>query len=132
MATRGERNCNPGNINKGQGFKGEVPGSDPRFATFSTPVMGIRAIAVVLLTYYNDHAINTIRGLVNRWAPSVENDTLAYVQDIVNRTGYAADYELDFENPAILEKLVSAIIWHENGENNYTEQQIEDAVDAAL
>lgn len=132
MTTRGERNNNPGNINKGQGFKGEVPGNDPRFATFTTPVMGIRAIAVVLLAYYNDHEINTIQGAIDRWAPPQENNTAAYIQAMVNSTGYAADYALDFTNPTILEKLVNGLILHENGENIYTAQQVEDAVDAAL
>ena len=132
MVTRGERNNNPGNIDKGQGFKGEVEGDDERFATFSTPVMGIRAIAALLLIYYNKHGLNTVAGLINRWAPPVENQTSAYVTDVANRVGVLPGDAIEVDDPDTLEKLVTGIIWHENGECIYTQQQIEDGVDAAL
>lgn len=132
MVTRGERNNNPGNINVGQNFKGEVPSKDSRFAAFESPVMGIRAIAVVLLSYYNHHGLNTVEKIANRWAPPVENNTDAYAKDLARRLGISPIDIVHVDEPAILEKLVAGIIWHENGENIYTDQQIEDAVDAAL
>ncbi len=132
MTTRGERNNNPGNINKGQGFKGEVEGNDSRFATFSTPVFGIRAIAKILVTYSTTHGIKTIAGAISRWAPSSENNTAAYVADIVARTGIPGDQVIDFQDPEILDKVVTAIIWHENGECIYSEEEISNGVDAAL
>jgi hypothetical protein len=132
MVTRGTRNNNPGNIDKGQNFQGEVQGTDSRFATFSTPVYGIRAIAKILVSYSTTHGINTITGAITRWAPGTENNTAAYIADVVERTGIPGDEVIDFQNEEILDKIVTAIIWHENGECPYTEQQISDGVDAAL
>lgn len=133
MATRGERNNNPGNINKEiTPFKGEIPGDDSRFCSFSSPVFGIRAIAVVLLTYYHKHNLRTVQGIINRWAPSSENDSDSYVADVAKRVGVDPEEEIEVDHPDTLEKLVSAIIFHENGEIIYSDQQIEDGVDAAL
>jgi hypothetical protein len=133
VAIRGERNNNPGNIDKEpEPFQGEVPGSDSRFCTFSTPVYGIRAIAVLVLAYYQNHGLNTIQGIINRWAPSVENNTSAYVTDVCNRVGAAPTDVIAVDDPEVLEKIVTAIIWHENGRCIYSPQQIEDGVDAAL
>ena len=39
------RNNNPGNVERGAGFQGEVEGNDPRFATFDSPEAGIRRVA---------------------------------------------------------------------------------------
>lgn len=130
--TRGERNNNPGNINKGQGFQGEVKGIDSRFATFATPEDGIRALAVVLLTYQHKYALHTIDQIINRWAPPVENNTDAYAQDVAKRVGVLTTTMIELGDLRILHNLVEGIICHENGENIYTAQQIEDGCKAAL
>ena len=132
MSTRGEENNNPGNIRKDSTiFQGEVPGKDTSFKTFATSVMGIRAIAKILLTYFDRYGLNTIAQIISRWAPSNENNTVAYIDDVAHRSGFGSEDALDLGEPANLVKLVSAIIWHENGEMVYTEQQIEDGVEAA-
>lgn len=126
--------CNPGSIVKssirwvGQSERQD----DSRFVCFTAPQFGIRAIAVLLLAYYRKHGLNTVRGLIERWAPPSENDTAAYVADVAQRCKLAADGPVKVDDPLILAKLVSAIIWHETGENPYVPQLIANAVDAAL
>jgi hypothetical protein len=79
---RGIRNNNPGNIDrnttKWQGMADDQS-SDPRFVVFKTPQAGIRALAKILLTYQNHDGLKTVRGIIGRWAPAVENNTSAYV-----------------------------------------------------
>lgn len=114
--SRGIRNCNPGNIRRSNTvWRGAAPvQSDPSFVVFTSMNYGIRAIAKVLLAYHILHGVETIRQLINRWAPPVENLTGAYVRDVASRAGIAADAQLTFDAPT-LEKLVRAICEHENG-----------------
>lgn len=132
--SRGALNCNPGNIRHSSiAWVGQdETQSDPDFVCFTAPQFGIRAIAILLLTYYRKHGLNTVRGLINRWAPPNENNTSAYVTDVAQRCKLVADNPIKVDDPVILAKLVSAIIWHENGENPYVPQLIANAVDAAL
>lgn len=131
-APRGIRNNNPGNIQKGAGFDGEVEGNDPRFATFATPEDGIRAIGMNLLTYQRQHGLDTVLGILNRWAPPSENDTGAYVGQVARALGVEPNQQLDLSDPATLTGLTAAIIRHENAMQPYNAAQLEAAVGAAL
>lgn len=117
--TREIRLNNPMGLKKSEDhFKGEVqPSTDTVFKQFLTEVDGIRAGAKVLLTYYHIHALITIAGIVNRWAPGSENDTDSYIADVAHHMGYTANEMIDLDKPAVLENLVAAIIYHENGQN---------------
>lgn len=116
-APRGIRNNNPGNIrksnNKWQGLAKEQP--DSAFATFVDPSMGIRALAVTLTTYYDRYNLNTVRGIIGRWAPPNENDTNAYVNAVCKQTGFQRDQILDLHTYEHMCPLVEAIIRHESG-----------------
>lgn len=131
-APRGIRNNNPGNIQKGVGFDGEIEGNDPRFATFRTPEDGIRATARNLLTYQRQHGLDTVEGILNRWAPPAENDTGAYVGQVARSLGVEPNQQLDLSNPETLRGLTAAIIQHENGMQPYTDAQLQEGVGAAL
>ena len=105
---------------------------DPQFVTFDSPQLGIRAMGVNLRTYRDDHGIKTIERIIPRWAPATENRTEAYIRDVVRRTGFRRDEEVDVTDPATLRKLVDAIIVQENGINPYRPEVITDALrDAA-
>lgn len=118
-APRGIRNNNPGNIEKGkdkwQGLKLDFEQVDPRFAEFKDPTWGIRALAVVLINYQDKYNLRTIRGIINRWAPSVENDTIAYINQVCTACGATPDERLDLHRYEVLRPVVEAIIRHENG-----------------
>lgn len=121
---RGIRNNNPGNIEyNGTQWQGLAsPPSDGRFAIFKEPVYGIRALARVLETYYKSHELNTVRGIINRWAPPGENDSESYIANVAWKLGIEADQP--FNVMARRADLVAAIIQHENGEQPYSDQLI--------
>lgn len=117
MPTRGLRNNNPGNIDKTvEVWEGqELPGSDDRFCTFSSMAYGCRALIRTLMTYHSKHGLSSVRQIINRWAPPVENNTDAYVDHVCRRLGVAPDHPLDFDNPQVYLHLARAIAYHENG-----------------
>jgi len=112
--------------------------SDSRFVVFTSPVWGIRALAKVLLTYSRVYPqdtpqdIDTVREIINRWAPPVENDTGAYVAAVCKTLGVGPDDVIDVTDEAIMSGLVRAIIRHENGRVIYDADLIEDGVQRAL
>ena len=131
--TRGERNNNPGNIEKGSAWQGLAETqTDSRFAQFVSPEYGIRALAKVLLTYYRNYQLNTVRAIISRWAPTNENDTNSYINTVSRSMGVGPDQRLWLENENTLLKLASAIIHHENGRDIYTTDTILAGVQMAL
>ena len=119
MATpRGIRNNNPGNIrdsnDKWQGLS--KIDNDTAFSVFDDPTWGIRALASTLVTYQDRHKLRTIRGIIGRWAPPVENDTGAYVNAVAANCNVSADAIIDLHKYEIMCPLVESIIRHENGQ----------------
>ncbi|EDU7983796.1 structural protein [Salmonella enterica subsp. diarizonae] len=119
---RGIRNNNPGNIRWGDDWKGLVPKSqrtDKDFCQFITPEYGIRAMIVILRNYQRKHGLNTITGIINRWAPTNENNTQAYIDSVAKTTGTAPDQFVHTDDSRFMMKLLQAIIRHENGVQPY-------------
>lgn len=127
--TRGLRNNNPGNIRHGSNkWQGASPDkNDASFVTFLTPEYGIRALAVLVRNYMTKHKIDTVTGIISRWAPSNENDTTAYINSVAKKTGFKPDEKLT-PTPDTLIKLAKAIIHHENGINPYSDDTIKKAI----
>ncbi len=124
---RGIRANNPGNIDyhKGTDWLGlDNPPSDGRFCRFTAPEYGIRVIAKLLLKYSAKYGLKTVRGLIGRWAPPVENDTGAYAKHVAARLGVGVDDPVDVTRPVVMRGLIEGIILHENGANPYTAAQI--------
>ncbi len=115
--SRGLRNRNPGNIRRsGVRYKGEVrPSTDPAFKQFGSMALGYRAIFVLVETYRIRYGIDTVRGIVSRWAPSSENDTGAYIRTVCRLTGLDADRKIDTRDRATMTALAAAISRVENG-----------------
>lgn len=121
--TRGLRNNNPGNIEKGQPWYGLAPEQpDSRFATFTKPEYGIRALGKLLLNYERLYNINTVAGIINRWAPGHENPTDAYVQFVARAAGVQPSARISVREK--LPQLVRAIIQFENGIQPYPDEVI--------
>ena len=83
---RGVRNNNPLNIRESEGDTTQWQGerlfdSDAEFEEFKNPAYGFRAGARILRSY-NRQGINTLSGIIARFAPSEENDTDHYVRTI--------------------------------------------------
>lgn len=91
-ATRGIRNNNPANIRKGDKWLGLSPVQvDRAFCQFSSMVYGVRALIKTLHTYVTKHGLHTIDEIINRYAPSNENNTQAYINTI--KSMMSAKYE---------------------------------------
>jgi hypothetical protein len=132
--TRGERNNNPGNIERGSPWLGLSPdqSGDSRFAVFEEPIYGIRALAKLLLNYQRIHGLQTVEQIINRYAPPSENVTQSYVQSVANRLGVSPRERLNLSDPNTLMALTSAIIHHENGRVIYPREIIAQGVYLAL
>ncbi len=127
---RGIRNNNPGNIRRNgdpwQGLSDRQ--SDIEFFTFKSAIYGIRALARLLINYQDKHNLRSIRQIIGRWAPTSENDTVAYVRAVASQTGFSSDEKLDMHSHADLKPLVKAIIHHENGQQPYSDAEITKAL----
>jgi len=136
MISRGIRNANPGNIDHHDNTKwrGELP-YDPsiekRFCRFKAPEWGVRAIVKILISY-SCRRINTVREIINTWAPPSENDTRAYVEHVAKLVGVTPDDEIEVDDLDYVVPLVKAIIQHENGEQPYSDKIILKGVNLAL
>lgn len=102
----GIRNNNPGNL--------RPVGSSVGFQQFASPEEGLAALDRNLLAYANT-GINTLEGVINRWAPPSENDTGAYVRAAAQRLGIDPKQPLDLKNPIQRQAVATAIMLHENG-----------------
>jgi len=117
MATlpRGLRNNNPGNLRKSSSvWMGEVPSDDPDFVAFESIDWGYRAI-FVLLRGYIAKGYDTIEKIINRYAPTIENNSQAYITHVVSLTGIREDTVIDADDSQTLIKIIAAISYHENG-----------------
>ena len=103
---RGIINNNPANIRRGSAWKGLVPYvinsqnkqrvRDKSFCQFVNVEYGIRALIVLLRTYYFNHKLCTIEKIIFRFAPLSENNTYAYIANVVKHCQRL--YREDFEN----------------------------------
>ncbi len=116
---RGIRNNNFGNIEDGpfaQGLPGYV-GTDGRFARFDTPEAGFGAHERLLDTYGRKHGLNTVGGVIGRWAPSSDgNDVNGYGNYVARQLGVGVNDTLDMSDPAMRQRLARAMANFENGE----------------
>lgn len=114
--SRGLRNCNPGNIRLSRvKYQGEVaPSQDKSFKQFQTMAWGYRAMFVVLDSYHRK-GFKTIRQMINRYAPPVENHTDNYVNFVSVNSGTPADQILDPESEGLMIPIISAMSYMENG-----------------
>ena len=131
LTPRGIRNNNPGNIrHSGSQWQGmAAQQTDPAFVQFVAPEYGIRALAKLLNNYASRDGLNTVRLLINKYAPSNENNTEAYAQAVARALGVNPDTVISV--PQHLNALVEAIIQHENGQQPYQLAQITTGVSMA-
>lgn len=114
---RGLRNNNPGNIRlNGITYEGEiVPSKDKSFKQFKAISYGYRAMFVVLHTYARKYGINTIEGMISRYAPASENHTQKYIDAVSEWSGVSATSHLTSTNADVMIPIVAAMSRVENG-----------------
>lgn len=122
----GVRYNNPGNLQ---------PGGQEAY--YDTPQQGLLAMAQ-LLHRYSEKGLNTVSGILNKYAPTFDkfgrkiNDTAAYIGTVTKEMGVGADQALDLNDPAVLQRLMGAMIRVEQGMRPYSEGMIGDAAARAL
>ena len=121
---RGIRNNNPGNIEQSANrWRGKVPianNTDERFEQFSNYYYGIRAMIVLLTNYIEKQGRNTIRTIIERYAPAFENNVSAYANAVSAKTGIGVDEPI---TAADLQPIIIAMAFHENGQQAITPTQ---------
>ena len=106
--TRAWRNNNPGNIRlydfaRKAGAIGEAGG----FAVFPDEATGVRAVKNLLLS--KNYKNLTIANAISRYAPPVENNTVAYQRSIERMTGLSINRKMSDLSDSELDKVVNAI-----------------------
>lgn len=133
---RGIRCRNPGNIEYGPFTRSMgATDSDGRFAIFPTMSAGICALARLLIVYGDKplpNRIDTVREIIERWAPSSENDTAAYVSAVCHLCEVGPDDPLDLRDFSTLYWLTCAIGEHENGHDAFTHSVSDVDLDAGV
>ena len=126
---RGIRNKNPGNIewSAANNWRGQI-GNDGRYIIFETPHYGLRALARLLNNYDRLYGLDTVYGIINRWAPNTENNTSSYIRAVSDKLGVDPLQSIDVMDR--LPELVAAVVHHENGMQPYTSAQINAGVAA--
>lgn len=114
---RGLRNNNPGNIRiNTDHFQGEIkPSQDNAFKQFQSMAYGYRAMLKMLQNYKKNRGCKTIRQMINRWAPSNENHTEAYILFVSEFVGLSPDAEIDITNKELMCQIAAAMSQIENG-----------------
>lgn len=120
--TRGQRNNNPANIrNSSSKWKGmtEVQ-TDKEFVTFIDMWWGIRALLVILRTYYFKYKLVTCSQVISRFAPPNENNTLTYIKFAQEQVFYdgnvnqANEWRTPIDPSENTRRLARAICWIES------------------
>lgn len=121
--TRGMRNNNPGNL-EFAGQRGAVrENGEGRFAKFGTLSEGVAALGRQL-QLYGSRGINTLRKVIETWAPrynkktgKIENDTEGYIARMREMTGFGENQRINLQDASTLGLLIRGITTVENGRN---------------
>jgi hypothetical protein len=110
IASGGGQN-NPGNI-RVPGSTGTGPGA---FQSFATPEAGYAAMAHQIDIYQDRHGLNTLAGIVSRWAPPTENDTSRLISSASAITGLDPNQPINVHDPATRLQVMTALAANEHG-----------------
>lgn len=115
----GVENNNPGNLMK----PAHEGGADSRYYVFSKPEDGISAMTKALV-HYGDQGIDTVEGIISRWAAATQKDPVKYIATVSSEMGVKRDEKIDLHDFYVLEPLIKSMITVENGKQPYTDEQI--------
>lgn len=117
---RNLRNNNPGNIEYGPWAKehGAI-GSDGRFAIFPDAQTGSAAMDALLTKYATKDHLDTVSGIIGKWAPSNENNSAAYAATVAKRLGVDANTHLNMNDPRVRQALEREMAGVEGSKDSY-------------
>ncbi len=136
---RAVRNANPLNLVKGSPWQGLLApelmtpeqAAETKFCVFAAPRWGFRAAAVTLVSYYDRYHIDTITGVITRWAPPTENNTSTYIGFVSAHSGFHADEVLDLQTYDVVFKLLKAMSQEEAGGWYFDDDDLESGLRGA-
>lgn len=100
-----------------------VPGSSSKMLGFSSDEEGIRGIDKQLQIYMERDHLDTIEKIAGKYAPPGQNDTEAYIRNLVARTGFARDQRLS-DDLDTRSRLIPGITKQEHSDTAYTQSQV--------
>ena len=113
---KGFRNNNWLNIRiSNNNWQGKIANNtDGQFEQFETPELGIRAATRNIRTY-GQRGLQTVKDIISTWAPTSENNTASYIQNVASHMGVDPNQALDLNDTDTMVKLISAMTISENG-----------------
>ncbi len=133
LNTSGYKGCNPLNVKVfGNKWDGLIGNDEKQHGIFATPMDGIRAGVKVIQCYDKKYGINTVEGIISRFAAAEDSTRSAYISNVCKAVGVAPDEKLDVKNPEVMQKLITAMIKQEIGAVAYSEETISAGVRAGL
>jgi hypothetical protein len=114
-SNRGARNMNPGNLRFGDFAKahGAIGADDKGFAIFPDAMTGYAAMGALLRgKQYAGGGLDTVSGIISKYAPSSENDTAGYIAAVAKDIGVDPNAHL---NAAQLDALQARMARQETG-----------------
>jgi len=88
-------------------------GKNGAFGSYATPEDGIAATDANLRAYGSKHGIDTLGGVIRRWAPPNENNTNAYISNASKWTGLGPNDRINLGDQATRKKIAYAIFKQE-------------------
>jgi hypothetical protein len=90
-------------------------GEKTGYQSFKTPEEGVAAIDNQVRIFGSKYGVNTLEGVINRWAPPEDNNnTAALIAEASRVTGLKPNDKIDLSNPATRAVLIGAIIKQES------------------
>ena len=102
---------NPGNL--------RPVGASTGFQQYASPEQGLAAADNNLKAYGEKHGINTLRGVITRYAPPTDkNDTESYIKTVAQKVGLDPDQKIDLSDPVQRHVISGAMFTVEKGPKN--------------
>lgn len=123
--TLATRNNNPLNLrySSSNDWLGKGGDNGSGFEQFDTPEHGLRA-GMKLMRNHINNGDDTLNSLINRWAPSSDNnDPVQYAQFVSKQTGIPVDAKLNPNDPQQMTSIAKAMAKQEGYSGNIDEGQ---------
>ena len=111
-------------------WQGQLPHNlieESRFCRFRSPEYGIRAIYKLLQTYQIKYGLNSVKAIINKYAPPNENSTANYINRAAADIGIGINDRLNTKDKKAGIALATAIVGVESGYQPYGSNVFEKA-----
>lgn len=125
--SRGLRNKNPGNLRDANNKIGLQGPEGDTMAVFASERDGLAAMSRQLMLDA-EKGKNRIDDYIRKYAPANENKTQEYIDMVSQQTKFSPYESLDMHDPAVLSKLMNAMIKVENGAQPFSYDQVMEGV----